>query len=116
MSYSAFELIVKNKFYNYKTMLPVYPINTLGQVYEVVKNELGLGGKQVIFYNAKTKEATYDTSKTISEFGLNEDIELEIFERSCNEACFFMCKHIVDDLKFLNIIRKTKMYLVKQQK
>ena len=105
MFYPVFELNVKNVVGN-KTMLPVYSINTLGQVFEAVKHELGLSHNYAVFYNKKTKEFTDDMSKTVSEFGLNENIELEIGGRNANEASFFMCKRIVDDLKYLNIYKE----------
>ena len=76
---AAYNIRVKNAVNNQKTDLLVVSGNTLGQVLEGTKEDLGWKrGKISLFLNERTGKSTTDSSMPLREFQIGEEDVLSI--------------------------------------
>ena len=69
---------VRNSETGLKIPIKVYPDNTLGQIHEGYKGDLGIKVDSVIFHNDRTGKSTPDMNATVTEFDLRENDVLSI--------------------------------------
>lgn len=73
------EIIVNKNYGENQLYLQVYPDNTMGEILQMYKTEMGTIPDNPEFMNARTCKMTADQNCTVAELGLMEGDTLNVF-------------------------------------